>query len=286
MKPKSDIWQTVFYKTLCGGILISCCLLTACKSTTGVVGSGAEIMKSEEIFFASLLDRSFRFHTLSARLKLELNSPGKEISVRAQLKMICDDRLQLSIQPLLGIEAFRIEVTNDSVKILDRMNKCFITESYEKIKGKSAFDFNFHNLQSLFANNIFIPGESGISPGRLRRFRMSKNKDSAILKIKDESGMMYIFTADGDEKLLSTSILDRSGNNSLIWDYDDFQNVGKQRFPFRMEARLTADDRTQSLVTLTFSTPEINSPLNTDFSIPSGYKQVPFSQIIKLLDKQ
>jgi hypothetical protein len=284
MKHKSDFWQLLFYKTLFG-ILISC-LLAACKSTTGAVSSGAEIMKSEETSFASVLDHSFRFHTLSARLKLELNSPEKEISLKAHLKMIYDDRLQLSIQPFLGIEAFRIELTNDSVKILDRMNKRYITESYEKIKGKATFDFNFHNLQSLFANHLFIPGESRISSGQFRRFRVNRNKDSVLLKLKDETGLMYIFTTDKEEKLLSTSILDNSGEHSLIWNYGDFRDVGKQRFPFRMEALLTAGDKTQGFVTFTFSPPEINHPLTTDFNIPSGYKQVTFSQIIKLLDKQ
>ncbi|MDR0698247.1 MAG: DUF4292 domain-containing protein [Tannerella sp.] len=284
MKPKSDILQILFYKTFCG-ILISC-LLAACKSTTGIVSSGTEIMKSEEAFFASVLDHSFRFHTLSAHLKLELDSPDKELSVKAHLKIVYNDRLQLSIQPLLGIEAFRIELTNDSIKILDRMNKRYITESYEKIKGKAAFDFNFHNLQSLFANHIFIPGESGISSGQFRRFRVNRNKDSVILKLKDETGPMYVFTTDNDEKLLSTSIIDKSGKHSLIWDYGNFRNVGKQRFPFRMEALLTAGDKTRGVVTLTFSQPEINNPLNTDFNIPSGYEQVTFSQIIKLLDKQ
>jgi hypothetical protein len=262
------------------------CLFTACKSTTDAVSSGAGIMKSEEAFFASMLDRTFRFHTLSARLKLEFKSPGKEMSSRAQLKMIYGDRLQLSIQPLLGIEMFRVELTNDSVKILDRMNKCYMTEGYEKIKRESAFDFNFHNLQSLFANNLFIPGENGVSSGQFRRFRLSKNKDFASLKIKDETGLMYTFMADGEEKLLSASVRDKSGDYSLTWDYSDFQPVGKQQFPFRMDAELTAGNRKQGVVTLTFSPPEINSPLTTDFNIPQGYRRVTFSQIIKLFDKE
>jgi hypothetical protein len=276
MKPARDI--------LCGVLLL--CLFAACKSTTGATGSGAEIMKSEEAFFTSVLNHTFRFRTLSARLKLELKIPGKEISSRAQLKMICDDRIQLSIQPFLGLEMFRIELTNDSVIILDRMNKCYMAESYGKMKGKSAIDFNFNNLQSLFANNIFIPGENGVSPGQLRRFRMTKDKYSVSLKIKDEAGMLYTFSAGEDEMLRSTSVRDKSENHTLTWDYSDFQPVDKQQFPFRMEATLTAGDEKQGVITLTFSPPEINSPLKTDFNIPSEYKRITFAQIIKSIEKQ
>jgi hypothetical protein len=261
-------------------------LFAACKSTAGTTGSGAGIMKTEEAFFASVLDHTFRFETFSARLKLEFKSPEKEMSSRAQLKMIRDDRIQLSLQPLLGIEMFRIELTTDSVKILDRMNKRFMTESYDNIELKSTVGFNFNNLQALFANNLFMPGESDLSAGQFRRFRMAKEMHSVSLRVKDKTGMLYTFTAGEDEKLQSTSIHDKSEKHALRWDYSDFRAIDNQQFPFRMEAELISGDKKQGIVTLTFSPPEIDSPLNTDFNIPAGYKQVPFSQIIKLLEKQ
>ncbi|MDR1523870.1 MAG: DUF4292 domain-containing protein [Tannerella sp.] len=284
--PNRNIRQTLFHKTVCGALVL--CLLAACKSAADKTSSGAGIMKTEEIFFASILDHTFRFETLSARLKLEFKSPEKEMSSRAQLKMIYNDRIQLSLQPLLGIEMFRIELTADSVKILDRMNKRFMMESYENIKGKSTVDFNFNNLQALFANNLFIPGEGNLSlvAGQFRRFRMTKDKHSVNLKIKDETGMLYTFTTGEDEILRSISIHDKSEKYTLTWDYSDFQTVDKQRFPFKMEAELTTNDKKQGAVTFTFSPPEINSPLRTDFNIPAGYKQVTFSQIMKLIDKQ
>ncbi len=283
--PNSNIWQTLYYKTtLCGVLFV--CLFATCKSPAGVTGSGTAIIKSEEVFFASVLDHRFRFNTLSARIKIDFKGPQKEMSARAQLKMICDDRIQLSIQPFLGIEMFRVELTHDSVKVLDRMNKRYMAESYDDMKGKTKIDFNFHNLQSLFTNNIFIPGESNISSGQLRRFRIIKDKYAANLKIKDENGMFYTFTAGEDEKLLSTSINDKHENHKLTWNYSDFQTIEKQRFPFKMKAGLTSDQKTQGIVTLTFSTPEVDRPMKADFTIPSEYTRVTFSQIIKLLDTQ
>lgn len=284
LKPKrNNIRNTLYYKIVCGVLFLY--LFAACKSSTGITGSGTAIMKSEEAFFISVLDQRFRFNTLSARIKVDFEGAQKEMSTRAQLKMICDDRIQLSVQPFLGIEVFRVELTRDSIKILDRMNKRYMTESYEKMKGKTMIDFNFHNLQSLFTNNIFIPGESDISSGQFRRFRITKDTYASNLKIKDETGMFYTFMADGDEKLLSTFINDQNENHKLTWIYSDFQTIENQRFPFTMKAGLTSDQKTQGTVTLTFSTPEIDRPMKTDFTIPSGYTRVTFSQIIKSLDK-
>lgn len=271
------------------GCILILCLLAACKSaatgTAGTAGVEAGVAKSEEAFFASALSRSFRFHTLSAQLKVELKSPDREMSSRAQLKMIHDDRIQLSFQPLFGIEVFRIEVTGDSVKMLDRLNKCYMADSYERIRGEAPFAFNFHNLQALLANRLFIPGEQAIAPDGFRLFRIRKDRNSVSMRIRDDAGMTYTFTAGGDERLHATAIRDASGRLSLTWAYRDFQAVGKQHFPCGMEAEWTSGKRLRGAVALSFSTPEVDIPLKTDFFIPSGYTRVSFAQIFQSLNR-
>ena len=243
-------------------------------------------MKTEEAFFASVLDNTFRFNTLSARLKLELSDRQQELSSRAHLKMIRNDRLQLSIQPLFGVEAFRIEITVDSVKILDRINKHYMVDSYDNLKGETEIDFNFQNLQALFTNQLFVPGESNISTSHYRRFRMTKENNSAELKFKDKNGIFYSFMADSNEKILSINIEDISNNHILTWKYQDFRIVNNQQFPLKMTAYLSEGGLIQGTAILNFSTPVVDSPLKVDFNIPSGYKRVSSEQIIKLLRQQ
>ena len=274
----NNIW-----KILCGIGLVF--WLAACKSPKVATTTDAGIMKTEEAFFSSVLDNSFRFKTLSARMKLEFTSQQQEFSSRVQLKMIHNDRMQLSFLPILGIEVFRVELTNDSVKILDRMNKRYMVDSYDNIKGKTDIDFNFRNLQALFTNQVFVPGEGDVSMKHFRRFRMTKDGNSAELKLKDKNGFFYIFTADADEKLLSTNIENTSDNQRLIWNYNNFQPINRQQFPLKMTASISGGNKTQGTAILTFSTPEVNSPIKTDFNIPSGYEKVTLDQIIKLLGR-
>jgi hypothetical protein len=293
VKRSRRINASLLYKTLCCVLVVSSwagCKTAAVTTGGGGGATGAEVMRSEEAFFASVLDRAFRFHTLSARIKLEWESPQRDMSVRGQLKMIRNDCIQISLQPFLGVEAFRVELTGDSVKILDRLNKRYLAESYEDLKGFVApplFGFNFHNLQSLFTNNLFIPGESEVTPRQIRRFRITRGRQQSVyLKVKDETGLLYTFTADGgDERLRSASIRDRGDRYRLTWDYDDFQTVGRQRFPFKMKAGLIAGEQAQGSVTLFFSDAVVNRPLKTEFHVPAGYRQVTFSQIIKSLEK-
>ena len=279
MRLNGNIWRI-----LCGVLFVL--LLAGCKTPGGITTTSAGIMKSEEAFFTSFVERTFRFNTLSARMKLEFTGQQQEFSSRVNLKMIYNDRLQLSIQPLLGIEVFRVEVSTDSVKILDRMNKRYMVDSYDNLKGETEIDFNFQNLQALFTNQVFVPGENEISSKHFRRFRMTKDDNTANLKLKDRNGIFYTFTANADEKLLSTNIEDPSNKQSLTWNYNDFNLINKQQFPMKMTAQLLKGNISQGTATLTFSSPEINIPLTTDFKIPSGYERVTSEQIIKLLRKK
>ena len=263
----------------------ACWLLVGCKSSTGMTASTTEIMKTEEAFFVSVLDRSFRFDTFSARLNLDFSGMQYEFSSKVQLKMIRNDRMQISIQPFLGIEAFRIEIADDSIKILDRMKKRFVADSYQHLKREMDIDFNFHNLQALFTNQIFIPGQSQLSTKQFRQFRITKSPRSAEFQHKDRSATLYTFVADGDEKLLSTQIANEAQNRQLTWDYSQFQAIDNQAFPMKMAAQLTSGDQIQGTTTLIFSTPVINSPLTLDFVIPSGYNRVTLNQIIQSLVK-
>jgi len=243
-------------------------------------------MKTEEAFFTAVLNHSFQFDTFSARLNLDFSGVQQEFSTRAQLKMIRDDRLQISIQlPLLGVEMFRIEISNDSIKMLDKMNKHYMADSYEQLKREMEMeiDFNFQNLQALFTNQLFVPGENFVSTQHFRLFRITKSNQLVELQLKDKNELYYTFTADGDERILSTRI--EQDNQILTWHYSQFQTIENQAFPTKMTARISNFEQTQGTVTFTFSNPEINRPVSLDFNIPSGFNRVTLEQMVNTIRK-
>ena len=273
----------LFNACLLAGCLLAGWLLVGCKSSIGTTTSGASITKTEESFFTSVLDHAFRFNTFSARMNLDFSSAQQEFSSRVQVKMIYNDRIQLSV-PLFGFEMFRIELSNDSIKILDRMNKRFVADNYHQLKNEMGIDVNFQNLQALLTNRIFIPGENSISANHYRWFRIiKKSAQTAEFQLEGKSGTTYTFIADGDERLLSTRIENDLENQKLTWDYNNFQTVNNQLFPMQMTARLTSGVQALGTTTLTFAPPEINNPLTFDFTVPSGYKRVGLEQLIQSL---
>ena len=127
---------------------------TGCKSTKKVGTVEAGGAKAHNEFFTLMQEQAFKYETLTARLNVDLNLPGNNMSSRVDLKMVKDSAFQLSVQPFLGIEVFRAEISVDSVKVIDRMNKRYVADNYANLKGQTPIEFNFYNLQALF--NIFF----------------------------------------------------------------------------------------------------------------------------------
>lgn len=262
-------------------VLLFVLLLSGCKSIKKVGTVEAGEAKAHQEFFDSMKEQAFHYTTLSARLNAEISTPDKELSSRVDLKMVKDSAFQLSIVPLLGIEIFRIEFSRDSVKVLDRLNKRYVAEGYEGMKGKLPVDFNFYNLQALFTNRVFLPGEQEISPEKYNRFKLTQDGPKAIAKTRDALNLLYTFIADGEEKLLSLHVTDKNEQYNLYWDYKDFRFVEKQPFPMLMDVRIVADNKQAGKVVLAFGRIDPDVPVKLDFSIPAKYKRITFAEVLK-----
>ena len=192
----------------------------------------------ETEFFRTLDEQSLRYQTLSAKIQVEFTpASGKEVGSRAQLKLRRDDRLQISVQPLLGIEMFRLEVSRDSVKAIDRMNKRYFAESIADLKARKHLDFTFDNLQALLTNRLFLPGKQAVTPDDRGRFGWERIPAGYRLQTSDATGMQYRFLADNEAKLRTAEITD-ADKHTLMWDYANFRTVEGQLFPMDMLASL------------------------------------------------
>jgi len=259
-------------------------LLGGCKSSQKIATVEAGDAKAHAEFFDSMQEKAFQFETLNARMNAEILIPGKEMSSRVDMKMVKDSAFMLSVQPVLGIEVFRLIMDQDSIKIIDRMNRRYLAENYANLKGQTPIVFNYNNLQSLFINHLFYPGENNVTPGIYNRFLLDQEGSSAEIRAKDKMGLSYIFMADGEEKLLSTYVTDKSENFALQWVYSDFRITEGQPFPMRMDINLFTQKASKGGLKLNFSRVQTNIPVQIDVTIPDKYKRVTFAEIMKMFN--
>lgn len=269
------------------GVIFMIALFTGCKSSKkvkGTVDSGQ--VKTHKAFFSDMQSQAFQYQTLTARMNVNLNLPGNSLSSRVDLKMVKDSAFQFSVQPFLGIEIFRAEISLDSVKILDRMNKRYVAENYANLKGQTPIEFNFYNLQALFTNQLFIPGKQEVLPKQYGKFKLKQEGSHAEIQIKDAMSILYTFLVNGEGKINRTSLSEPSNRYILQWDYVDFRETDDQLFPMKMDVQIWKDGASQGGATLAFSRMQVDGSVRMDFSIPSSYRRITLSQILKSLSNK
>lgn len=263
-------------------LLAAMALLVGCKSSRKAAVGETPQEKSRKDLFQSLEANAFRYETMTARLNMTLRLPGKELSSRVDLRLARDSALQLSVQPFLGVELFRVELTTDSVRILDRINKRYLVENYAdfltQIQGP-----NYYNFQALFTNHLFLLGKREVGPADYRSFELTREGASAELVAKGPHGVVSTFGIDRDETIRSTTVADASGNYALSWDYDDFREVGNQIFPMLMRAELVKEGESLGGLDIRYSRIKLDEPVSWDFSIPAKYTRVTMAELLKMI---
>lgn len=106
---------------------------------------------SDTKYLEEVIKNAPSFDSFSSKMRLTINLDGKETSVNGSLKMKKNDLIQLSIAPILGIEVARIEISKDSVLVIDphQQTICICTNIHPLISCQWGYEF-------LYASGIIL----------------------------------------------------------------------------------------------------------------------------------
>ncbi|HAR37476.1 MAG TPA: hypothetical protein DCS09_02225, partial [Porphyromonadaceae bacterium] len=115
------------YKQILFICLLSGLIFTACKSRQQMVFSTSPVEeKANNQLFSDIITSEFQYSTFSAKLNMNLTNGTKSLSSKANIRIVKNSALQISIQPLFGVEMFRFYINPDTVMVVDRMNKRYV----------------------------------------------------------------------------------------------------------------------------------------------------------------
>ena len=141
-------------------ILIS---FSACKTTKTILKSqqGSPNAVSQVIEKVQKVQPQYITANVS-KLALELQMDDRVVNVSATCKIKKDSVIYLSIQPFLGIEMFKAELTTDSLKVIDKMNNRYYATDYSYFGRKFGVNVDFYSIQSILTAQLFCIGEKEI----------------------------------------------------------------------------------------------------------------------------
>jgi hypothetical protein len=206
------------------------------------------------------------YQTFSAKIKVDFEGgDGKKMSFTAFVRLKKDSVIWVNITALLGIEFFRVLITPDSVKVLDKNNKTAQLRSVEYLQEVTKIPMKFTDLQNLLIGNpIFLDSNinsykkddksiSLMSPGLLFKHLLTVNKDDYTLQ--------YSKLDDVDAIRARTAYL----------SYGDYQVKNGKRFSTRR--KITVSEKSKLDIEMEFKQFDFNVDLNFPFNIPKNYKR-------------
>jgi len=205
------------------------------------------------------------FKTFSAKVDVDYRGgDDKHYDVNANLRMHKDSLIWISVNAVFGIEAMRLLINKDSVFLLDKLNKTYLTRSIDYLQEVSGLPLTLSSLQDMLVGNpVFIDSVVSFS-----------NNNNTISLLSIGKTFKNLVTINGDKNVLVHSKLDdlditRSRTADL--NYDDYES--KKGKLFSSKRRITVAEKNKLDISLNFKQYEFDDDQSFPFSIPKNYKQ-------------
>ena len=267
--------------------LVMLFLVASCSSVKKVTEAKVVDGMTEAQYFDAVLGQTAHWPALTAKVALSLNWDGKsETKVTGTLRIKRDEVIQLSIAPFLGIEVARTEISPDGVLVIDRMNKRYVQVSFAELQSLVKMEWDFHLLQSLFLNELFLPGKGELNIRNLSDFRLEQLPSGVWLQAKKTKPLQYRFQTQAPEGTLVKSCIDvPSTPYGLEWGYSEFKHYEGKEFPMQMNL-LIEGAKHPVKADFKFSRLNLNSDWESRSEVSGKYEKVRLDDLIKILLKK
>jgi hypothetical protein len=207
------------------------------------------------------------YNTFSGKVKVEYRGgDGKDYDFNAFLRMKKDSVIWVSINAALGIEAFRILITPDSVKVLNKLDKVAQFRSLSYLQDVTQLPIDFHTLQEIIIGNpVYFDRNNIVSV---------KSYDNAISMSSVGNLFKHFITVSNTDYVVLNSKLDDhepGRSRTAVLEYNDYETKGNTHFSTKR--KISVAEKSTLEVTLDYKQYDFNQTLGYPFSVPKNYKK-------------
>lgn len=224
------------------------------------------------------------FETFSAKAGITITEDKKITSFKVNLRIKSDSAIWISITPLFGIEMARVLITEDSVKVIDRMDKKYFLGDFDYINKKFNLDLEYSVLQSLLLGNMisfeeeedlrFARDKNFYYLGNLKKRKAKKVEDNPQ-KITRKSEELISFWIDPQNyKLKEVILTDLNADKFIQGTYSEHQEINGQWVPSNLN--FTIQSENTSSIHIDYSRIELDEDISFPFNISSKYERASY----------
>lgn len=230
-------------------VTMTIAMVASCGGSTRKVVNetpNAQVVVQKQEFLQKVSDNAQHARFVTSKVKFSVEVGSQQLTLTGNLKMKRDDVIRLQLMAFGFVEAGRLEFTKDYVLVMDRINKQYLRVPYQQLEFMRNSGLDFYALQALFWNELFQPGKTRMTDEMLKSYATDMEGEDAVISM--ESGKLsYRWLADKDNALVKMANIlykDRyRGNYQLNWDYVDFKQNGRKKFPMDHKVKFTTPDK-------------------------------------------
>ncbi len=226
----------------------------------------ADSLRFIRTIYTAIDSNRIDFQTFSAKVKVNFEGKdGKKSDFNASIRLFKDSVMWISVNALLGIEAFRVLITPDSVKVMNKVDKIIQLRSVSYLKEVAKIPFTFHDLQEmLIGNPIYL--DSNI---------ISYRKDPDGITLVSVGALFKHFLVVSEDSYLPVQSklddINPARTRTCYIGYGDYQTKNNKRFSaFR---KITVVEASKLDIEMQFKQIDFNVDLSMPFNIPKNYKR-------------
>ncbi|WP_207495679.1 DUF4292 domain-containing protein [Aridibaculum aurantiacum] len=268
-------------------VFIICCLfslLVACRpakkvqriqtaiskvdttQTVIVKDVAVDSLQEAKAVFKKVLTNNIDFTTFNAKVRVEYDGKEGGDEATAFIRVRKDSIMWLSLRGALGIEGFRVLITQDSVKVMNLLKKTVQLRSISYLQEMTQLPFDFQTLQDLVVGNpVFIDSN-------IVSYKVDANNQLNVL-MKGRF-FKHLLTLDNKNlKVLHSKLddIDVTRNRTCDITFSNYETSAG--VPFSTKRRITVAEQSKLDINLDFKQYTFNQPTTFPFSIPRNYKR-------------
>lgn len=207
--------------------------------------------------------KNIEWNTFTSKLDIDVNTSAVNLPISnfsGTLRMKKGEYVWLSVSvPFLGEQA-RVLITKDSVKVLNKFNKCYILADYKYIQKFSNVPYSLEKLQAALIGNATVD---------IKNAEFKKDSAGITAVVEDAATLNTIKALLNTFEIYESAVEDKIKRQDLKINYSDFNMVDTVKIPFTLE--FNTQHPQPASVKFIYEEPILNKILTADFNIPSSY---------------
>ena len=242
-------------------------VFTACKTKKYAIDNSviAKEMSAKKVA-RKHVSTNFNKKTIAAKFKVNFEDGSTKQTLSVYLKIKKDEVIWLKGTKFINV--FKAKITPEKVRFYSPIDKKYFEGDFSMLEKLLGTKINFQQLQNLFLGQAILDVKN-------KKQNIVLEKNSYVLSPKTQATLFDVFFAihPGHFKLNQQSIVNTLKKQRLDIKYGSYKLVDDEIIPQQINIKVKQENKV-TIIDFILRSIELNTKINTSFTIPNGYKRM------------